>query len=98
MREPLPQVLLVVCRAQRGRADELGALEAVAEVVERQEQVLRARLGVGGQPLVPRLAHRGERLARREVDDVDRDLGHLGEADDRFVASPSRIGERETPW
>jgi hypothetical protein len=43
--ETAPQVVPVVLWPQRWRADELGAFEPVAEIVERQEQVLRARLG-----------------------------------------------------
>ena len=67
-----PQLGLVVLRPQRRRAHELGALEAVAEVVERQEQVLRAGLGEGHRAAVAGRADRVERVARREVDDVDR--------------------------
>ena len=52
------------------------------EVVERQEQVLRARLGERGGAAVARVADRLERLLGRQVDDVDGHLGRLGEADD----------------
>src|SRR5436305_2384621 len=43
--QPLPQLGLVVRGPERRRAHELGALEAVAHVVEREEEVLRTRLG-----------------------------------------------------
>ena len=79
--EARPELGLVVGRAERRRADELRALEAVAHVVEREEQVLRARLGERLRAAVAGLADRVEGVARREVDDVDRHAGGLGEAD-----------------
>ena len=66
---------------ERRRADELGALEAVAEVVERQEQVLRAGLGVDRPAVVPGLADLVEGVLGRHVDEVDRGAGGLGQPD-----------------
>ena len=54
--QPGPQLVPVVLRSQGRRADELRAIEAVAEVVERQEEVLRARLGEGLRAAVARVA------------------------------------------
>ena len=78
---------------ERRRAHVLRALEPVAHVVEREEQVLRARLGERRQALVAGVADRVERVARREVDDVDRHLGRLGEPDDavRRLALEDRV-------
>ena len=97
--EARPQVVPVVLRAERRRADELGALEPVAQVVERQEQVLRAGLGEGLRAAVARRADLVERVARREVDDVDRHAGRLGQADDavRRLALEDRRSAR-APW
>ncbi len=80
--EPRPQVVPVVLGPERRRTDELGAVEPVAEVVERQEEVLRTRLGEDLAAALPSPADRLERIARREVDDVDGDAGGLGQADD----------------
>src|SRR6185295_12449929 len=66
-----PDVLPLVLRAERWRAYELRAVEAVAEVVQRQEQVLRARLRIGLRATVACCPDLGEGLPRREVDDVD---------------------------
>ena len=65
--EARPQLVPVVLRPERRRADELGALEAVAHVVERQEQVLRARLGEGRRAAVAGAADsaRARRCAER---------------------------------
>ncbi len=92
--QALPQLLPVgVLGSQRRRADELGALEPVAEVVEREEQVLRARLGERLDAAVARVAHRLERLGRRQVDDVDGHARGLGQADDavRRLALEDRV-------
>ena len=70
--QALPQLRRVLGGAERRRADELRALEPVAHVVERQEEVLRARLGVRRQPLVAGATHLVQGVDRREVDDVDR--------------------------
>ena len=72
----------MVLRAERRRAHELGALEPVAQVVERQEQVLRAGLGERLRAAIARGPDLGQRLPRREVDDVDGHAGRLGQADD----------------
>ena len=60
-----PQFLLVVFRPKGRRAHELGTLEAVAHVIERQEQVLGTGFGeghraaiAGGPDLVQRIACR----------------------------------------
>ena len=67
---------------QRRGADELGTLEArPGQVIERQVQVLRAGFRVGGHAAVAALADRGQRLARAEMDDVDRHSGQLGQRD-----------------
>ena len=79
---PRPQVVPGLLRPQRRGADELGALEPVAHVVERQEEVLRARLGEGHRAAVARGPDLREGVARGQVDDVDRHAGGLGEADD----------------
>ena len=88
-----PELVLVVLRSERRRADELRAVEPVAHVVERQEQVLRAGLGERLRAPVARLADRVERVARREVDDVDGHAGGLGQADDavRRLALEDRV-------
>ena len=85
--------------AHRRGADELGALEAVVQVVERQEQVLRAGLCVGRQPLVLCAPQRLERLLRRHVDEVDRRLRRLGEPDHavRRLALEDRIPRKAVP-
>ena len=79
--------------AEGRRAHELRALEPVAQVVERQEQVLRAGLGEGLRAAIARVADRLQRVARREVDDVHRHLRRLGQADDavRRLALEHRI-------
>ena len=71
---------------ERRRAHELGALEAVAQVVERQEEVLRAGLGEGHGAAVAAAHDLLEGVARAEVDDVDGHLRGLGEADDAVDA------------
>ena len=71
----------MVLRAERRAADVLGALEPVAEVVEGEEEVLRARLRPDRRPAMARRRHGLERVARREVDEVDGGAGCLGEAD-----------------
>jgi hypothetical protein len=91
LREPLPQHVLVPSLAQRGRHHVLGALEAgLLVVVVTEEQVLRAGLGVGRQPQVARLLHLLERVRRREMNDVDRHAGHLGERDGAASGLPFR--------
>ena len=77
-----PQVVPGLLRAQGRGAHELGALEPVAHVIERQEEVLRAGLGERLRAPVARGADLGQRIARRQVDDVDRNAGRLGQADD----------------
>ena len=79
--QAVPQVHLVIGRAQRRRAHELGPVEAVAHVVERQEQVLRA--GFREHPAAP-VARRPDlvqRLARREVYEVQGHARCLGQPD-----------------
>ncbi len=80
--QALPELVPVVLGAQGRRAHVLGALEPVAHVVEREEQVLRARLGEGGRAPVARCADLGQGVPGRQVDDVDRHAGRLGQADD----------------
>ena len=58
-----PQIVPVVLRSQGRGADELRALEAVPQVVERQEQVLRACLGERLRAAVAGRANLGERVA-----------------------------------
>ena len=72
--EALPELLLVASGrvAERRRAHELRALEPVAQVVQREEQVLRAGLGERRQALVLRPPEGVERLPGRHVDEVDR--------------------------
>ena len=95
LREPLPQHVLVPLLAQRRRHHVLRAVESgLLVVVVGQEQVLRARLGVGRQPHVARLPDLLERVRRREVDDVDRHAGHLGERD--RAAGGFAFGRRRT--
>ena len=80
--EPLPERVLVPLLAQRRRHHVLRALEALAlVVVVGKEQVLRAGFRVGGQAHVARLPDLLERVGARQVDDVDRHAGHLGERD-----------------
>ena len=80
--EARPQLLPVrVLLAQGRRAHELRALEPVAQVVEAEEQVLGTRLGERLHPAIPGATDRIERILRRQVDDVDRDAGGLGEPD-----------------
>ena len=56
LRQPFPQHVLVPLLAQRRRHHVLGAVEArLLVVVVGQEEILRARLGVGGQAHVARL-------------------------------------------
>src|SRR5438552_8730222 len=57
----------------------LRAVEAgFVVVVDREEEVLRACLGVRGQTAVAEEPHLLERLRRGQVDDVERDAaGHL---------------------
>ena len=62
-----PELVLVVGRPERRRAHELGALEAVAEVVERQEQVLGAGLGEGLGATVAGVAHGVQRVACGQI-------------------------------
>ena len=83
LHEARPELLPVrVLLAQRRGAHELRALEPVAHVVEAEEQVLRAGLGERLRPAVARAADGVEGVLRREVDDVHRDAGRLGQADD----------------
>ena len=81
MISPCPELLLVVGGPERRRADELGALEAVPHVLERQEQVLRARLGKRLDAPVAGLADGVQRIPGGQVDDVDGHAGRLGQAD-----------------
>src|SRR5262249_32938650 len=64
--EALPELVLVIRRAERRRTDELRAIEPVAQVVEREEQVLRACLGERPDAPVARFADGVQRVARRE--------------------------------
>ena len=81
------------CGPEGRRAHVLGAFEAVAHVVERQEQVLRAGLGEGLRAAIARGLDLGEGLLGREVDDVDGRAGGLGQPDDpvRRLALEDRL-------
>lgn len=77
-----PQRRLVLLGPERGAAHVLGALEVrLGEVVGGQEQVLRAGLPEDGQALVAGPGQLGDRLRRRDVHDVQRRPGDLGEPD-----------------
>ena len=81
-RQPAPQPVLRLLRTQRRAHDVLRALEAgLLVVVVREEQVLRAGLGVRRQSAVARLGDHLERLCRGQVHDVDRHVRHLGQRD-----------------
>ena len=92
VRQALPEGLLVVPWPERRRAHELGALEAVAQVVERQEEVLRAGLGDDPGAALAAAHDLLEGVARAEVDDVDGHLRRLGEADDTADALGLQAG------
>ncbi len=64
-----------------GEHTNFAPVEAVPEVVQRQEQVLRARLGEGLGAAVAGRPDLGQGLPRGEVDDVDGDPGGFGQAD-----------------
>src|SRR5438105_13459976 len=83
LREALPELLLVPPLAQRRAHHVLRPVEAgLVVVVDREEEVLRARRGVRREPAVAEEAHLLERLRGGEVDDVQRDPArHLGEAE-----------------
>src|SRR6267378_1830067 len=71
----LPELLLVPPLAKWRAHDVFRAVEArLVVVVDREEEVLRARLGVRGQATVAEETNLLERLRRREMDDVQRDL------------------------
>ena len=81
--EPAPERMLVRRAPERWRHHELRCLEARPVVLLfGEEEIVRAGLGMDGEPAVPRFRHRVERLARREVHDIDRRLGELRDADD----------------
>ncbi len=48
LEQATPQVVPVVLRTEWRRANELGALESVAQVIKGKEEVLRARFGKDG--------------------------------------------------
>ena len=73
----------MVGRTEGRRADELRALEArPRHVVDREVEVLRTRLRVGGDAPVPRVADRIQRISRRQVHDVSGRAGELGHLED----------------
>src|SRR5438105_15646258 len=61
----------------------LGSVEArLVVVVDREEEVLRTRLGVRGQTAVAEEPHLLQSLRRGKVNDVERDAaGHLRETE-----------------
>src|SRR5207249_12328189 len=65
--EATPELILMVRGTQRRGANELGALEAVAEILERQEEVLRTRFREGREALVAGASYLGERLGCGEM-------------------------------
>ena len=65
-----------------GEQTNLAPSNPLPEIVERQEEVLRARLGEDPAAPLPSPADRLERVPCREMDDVDGDPGGLGQADD----------------
>ena len=80
--QPAPQRALVLPRPQRRRGHVLGALEVrPGQVVQGQVQVLRAGLGEHVLAGVPGLGDRLQRLGGRQVHDVQRGAGHLGQGD-----------------
>ena len=82
VRETLPEFFLMPFLSQRRREDILRALESGdVHVFQREIQILRASLGVGGQPAVARLANFFERLVAGEMNDVDRRAGHFRQRD-----------------
>ncbi len=93
LHETRPQLLLVIGRSERRRADELRPVETALHVVERQEEVLRAGLGERRNAAVARIADRVQGVACGEMDDVDRHAGRLGQADHpvRRLALEDRI-------
>ena len=97
-REAAPEPVLRLFRAQWRAHHVLRAVETgLLVVVVGKEEVLRARLGVSGEPAVARLRHHFERFRGREVDDVDRDARHLRERDravGRLAFRAGRAGER----
>ena len=69
--------------AQRRREDVLRALPALVlhVVFKREQQILRAGFGEGGQAAVARFAHLVERVFAGEMHDVDGHAGHLRHGD-----------------
>ena len=68
--------------AQGRREDVLGAFEiGTLQLLDGEQQILRAGFGEGGQAAVAGFAHLVERVFRREVDDVDRGAGDFGHGD-----------------
>ena len=97
--QPGPQsVLMSGCAVtQGGRAYVFGTVEPIAEIVEIEEEILRAGLCEDVLALVSRLNHVVERFLGREVDDVERGACGFRQFDARCVASPSRIALRTIP-
>ncbi len=68
--------------AERRREDVLRAFKAGrVHIFEREIQILRTSLGVGGQAAVAGLAHFFERVVAGEMNDVDGRAGHFREGD-----------------
>src|SRR5207247_7691223 len=69
-RKPLPELVLMPLLAKRRAHDVFRAVEArLVVVVDREEEVLRARLGISRQAPVAEGPHLLERLAGRRVDE-----------------------------
>src|SRR5205814_3598255 len=83
LREALPELLLMPLFTQRRAYHVLRAIEArLVVVVDREEEVLRARLRVRGEATVAEESHLLERLSGRQMHDVQRDPAcHLREAE-----------------
>src|SRR5947209_2880678 len=79
--QALPKLRLVRLLAERRRHHVLRAVEAFAVIVNREEEVLRARLRESRQTAVARLAHLIQSVGATEVDDIDGRLGHLRNRD-----------------
>src|SRR5206468_6815925 len=93
-RETLPELVLVPALAKRGAHHVLGYVEAgFVVVVDRQEEVLRARLGIRGKAAVAEEPDLLERLRRGQVDDVKRDpAGHLRQTEGAVRRLAFRLG------
>src|SRR6266850_8161085 len=77
--EALPEFFLVPLFAERWSENVLRAFKSGrVHIFQREIQVLRAGLRVGGQAAVAGLADFFKRLVAGEVDDINRRSGHFG--------------------